>query len=133
MSITQAALGATVTVPTADGEETIEVKPGTQPGTEIRLRGKGVPHLRRSGARGDLHVLVDVKIPTKLTKRQRELLAEFAAETGEAGNGQARQGPHRQGQGRDQLSDTWLELSVSADRRRSRRSLRSSRGSRPAA
>ena len=61
--------------------------PGTQPGTEIRLRGKGVPHLRRSGARGDLHVLVDVKIPTKLTKRQRELLAEFAAETGESGNG----------------------------------------------
>jgi molecular chaperone DnaJ len=87
LSIAQAALGATVTVPTADGEETIEVKPGTQPGTEIRLRGKGVPHLRRSGARGDLHVLVDVKIPTKLTKRQRELLAEFAAEVGESGNG----------------------------------------------
>ena len=87
LSIVQAALGATVTVPTADGEETIEVKPGTQPGTEIRLRGKGVPHLRRSGTRGDLHVLVDVKIPTKLTKRQRELLAEFAAEAGESGNG----------------------------------------------
>ena len=87
LSIAQAALGATVTVPTADGTETIEVRPGTQPGTEIRLRGKGVPHLRRSGVRGDLHVLVDVKIPTKLTKRQRELLAEFAAEAGEGGNG----------------------------------------------
>ena len=46
-----------------------------------------MPHLRRSGVRGDLHVLVDVKIPTKLSKRQRELLAEFAAEAGEGGNG----------------------------------------------
>ena len=35
----------------------VEVKPGTQPGTEIRLRGRGVPHLRRAGARGDLHVI----------------------------------------------------------------------------
>ena len=74
LSITQAALGASVPVPTADGEELVEIKPGTQPGTEIRLRGKGVPHLRRPGVRGDLHVLVDVKVPTKLSKRQRELL-----------------------------------------------------------
>jgi molecular chaperone DnaJ len=92
LSISQVALGATLTVPTADGEEVIEVKPGTQPGTEIRLRGKGVPHLRRAGVRGDLHVLVDVKIPTKLTKRQRELLAEFAAEAGEMGNGRQDKG-----------------------------------------
>ena len=69
-----------MTVPTADGEETVEVKPGTQPGTEIRLRGRGVPHLRRPGTRGDLHVRVDVRVPTRLTKRQRELLEEFAAE-----------------------------------------------------
>ena len=41
--------GATITVPTVDGEEPVEVKPGTQPGTEIRLRDKGVPHLRRTG------------------------------------------------------------------------------------
>ena len=47
LSITQAALGARVTVPTADGDEEIEIKPGTQTGQEIRLRGKGVPHLRR--------------------------------------------------------------------------------------
>ena len=92
ISIAQATLGATVTIPTADGEETIEIKPGTQPGTEIRLRGRGVPHLRRAGARGDLHVLVDVIVPTKLTKRQRELLAEFAAEAGEAVNGRGEKG-----------------------------------------
>jgi molecular chaperone DnaJ len=89
LSIAQAALGTSVTVPTADGEETIEVKPGTQPGAEIRLRGRGVPHLRRTGVRGDLHVIVDVRVPTKLSKRQRELLQAFAAESGEATNGRA--------------------------------------------
>jgi molecular chaperone DnaJ len=83
ISITQASLGARLTVPTADGEEEIEVKPGTQAGSEIRLRGRGVPHLRRSGARGDLHVLVDVRVPTRLSARQRELLEELSAELGE--------------------------------------------------
>jgi molecular chaperone DnaJ len=83
ISMAQAALGTTVTVPTADGEERIDVKPGTQPGSEIRLRGRGVPHLRRSGVRGDLHVLVDVRVPTKLTRKQRQLLRQLAAESGE--------------------------------------------------
>ena len=59
------------------------MKPGTQPGTEIRLKGKGVPHLRRSGVRGDLHVLVDVVVPTKLTKEQRAALEAFAEASGE--------------------------------------------------
>jgi molecular chaperone DnaJ len=84
VSISQAALGARLQVPTPDGAEMVEVKPGTQPGTEIWLRGRGVPHLRRSGARGDLHVLVDVKVPSRLSARQRELLEEFAFEAGEA-------------------------------------------------
>ncbi|CAN5683610.1 molecular chaperone DnaJ [soil metagenome] len=83
LAISQAALGARMTVPTADGEETIEIKPGTQPGAEIRLRGRGVPHLRRSGSRGDLHVLVDVHVPTRLSARQRDLLEQFAVEMGE--------------------------------------------------
>ena len=47
LSIAQAALGTRIRVPTVDGEEEVEIKAGTQPGTEIRLRGKGVPHLRR--------------------------------------------------------------------------------------
>ena len=51
VSIAQAALGTTLLVPTVEGEEEVEIKPGTQPGTEIRLRGKGVPHVRRSGVR----------------------------------------------------------------------------------
>jgi molecular chaperone DnaJ len=83
LSYAQAALGAEVTIVTPDGEETLEVKPGTQPGTEIRRRGKGVPHLRRPGTRGDLHILVDVVVPTRLTARQRELLEELAVESGE--------------------------------------------------
>jgi molecular chaperone DnaJ len=80
VSIAQAALGTRVSVPTVDGDEDVEIKPGTQPGTEIRLRGKGVPHLRRPGSRGDLHVFVNVAVPTKLSKRQRELLEELASE-----------------------------------------------------
>jgi molecular chaperone DnaJ len=83
ISIAQAALGTRIAVPTVDGDEEVEIKPGTQPDTEIRLRGKGVPHLRRSGSRGDLHVLVDVVVPTKLSKRQRELLEEYAKEAGD--------------------------------------------------
>jgi molecular chaperone DnaJ len=89
VSIVQAALGTRITVPTVDGEEEVEIKAGTQPGTEIRLRGRGVPHLRRAGSRGDLHVFVNVVVPAKLTKRQRELLAEYAEVSGEevAANG----------------------------------------------
>jgi molecular chaperone DnaJ len=84
LSIVQAALGSRIRVPTADGDETeVEIKPGTQPGTEIRLRGKGVPHLRRQSVRGDLHVIANVVVPTKLTKRQRELLETYAKEGGE--------------------------------------------------
>ncbi len=83
LSIAQAALGARLAVPTVDGEEEIEIKPGTQPGSEIRLRGKGAPHLRRANVRGDLHVLVDVVVPTKLTKAQREALEAYAAASGE--------------------------------------------------
>jgi molecular chaperone DnaJ len=84
ITIAQAALGTRITVPTVDGDEEIEIKPGTQPETEIRLRGKGVPHLRRTGSRGDLHVMIEVKVPTKLSKKQRELLESFAAESGES-------------------------------------------------
>jgi molecular chaperone DnaJ len=86
ISIAQAALGTKVRVPTVDGDEEIEIKAGIQPGAEIRLRGRGVPHLRRSGVRGDLHVFVKVAVPTKLSKKQRELLEELAHESGESVN-----------------------------------------------
>ncbi len=83
VSIAQAALGATFRVPTADGEEEIELKAGTQPGTEIRLRGRGAPHLRRAGQRGDLHVMVRVTVPTRLSREQRDALEALAAASGE--------------------------------------------------
>ena len=74
----QAALGATLTVPTVEGSEQVEIPPGVQSGHEIRLRGKGVPRLRGAG-RGDLHVIVNVVVPAKLSKRERELLRELDA------------------------------------------------------
>ncbi len=85
LSIAQAALGTKIMVPTVEGDETeVDLKAGTQPGTEIRLRGRGVPHLRRQSVRGDLHVIANVIVPTKLSKRERELLEAYAKEAGEA-------------------------------------------------
>ena len=72
----QAALGATVEIPTVEGTEPMEVPAGTQSGTELRLRGRGVPRLRGAG-RGDLHVIVTVVVPPKPSKRERELLREL--------------------------------------------------------
>jgi molecular chaperone DnaJ len=72
----QAALGATLEVPTVEGSEEVEIPPGTQSGHEVRLRGKGVPRLRGAG-RGDLHVVVNVVVPSKMGKRERELLREL--------------------------------------------------------
>jgi molecular chaperone DnaJ len=83
LSIAQAALGTRVRIPTIEGEEDLDIRAGIQPGTEVRLRGRGVPHVRRPGTRGDLHVTVHVNVPTKLSKRQRELLEALAAESGE--------------------------------------------------
>ena len=79
----QAALGATLTVPTVEGSEEVEVPAGSQSGNEIRLRGKGVPRLRGAG-RGDLHVILNVVVPSKLSKRERELLRELDEVSGPA-------------------------------------------------
>ena len=73
---TQAALGATMLVPTLEGEEQLELEPGSQPGTVKRLRGHGLPALR-GRRRGDLHVLLNVMIPSRLTDEQRDLLQRF--------------------------------------------------------
>jgi molecular chaperone DnaJ len=71
-----AALGATVTVATLDGDEEVEVKAGTQPGTVVTLRGRGMPTIGR-GRRGDQRVVLNVVIPRNLSDRQRELLEEL--------------------------------------------------------
>ncbi|MEO7664182.1 MAG: DnaJ C-terminal domain-containing protein, partial [Candidatus Limnocylindrales bacterium] len=83
IGMAQAALGTRILVPTVEGEDEVEIKAGTQPGTEIRLRGQGVPHLRRQGVRGDLHVIVDVEVPTRLSKAERDALQAYARATGE--------------------------------------------------
>src|SRR5579862_1697795 len=83
VSVAQAALGATPELETLDGTEVVTVPAGTQSGHVVRLRGKGVPHVRGRG-RGDLLVHVMVDTPTDLTKAQEELLRRLAAERGEA-------------------------------------------------
>ena len=77
ISFSQAALGAEITIPTLEGEHKLKVHEGTQSGTVFRIRGKGVPSIKGSG-KGDLHVQVRVQTPTKLTKKQRELLEELS-------------------------------------------------------
>jgi molecular chaperone DnaJ len=72
-----AALGTTVTVPTLDGEEEIDIPAGTQPGTVITLPERGMPSLRR-GRAGDQRVLVNVVVPRKLSAEQREMLERFS-------------------------------------------------------
>jgi molecular chaperone DnaJ len=71
-----AALGATVTVATLDGDEQLEVPAGTQPGTVVTLRGRGMPAIGR-GRRGDQRVVMNVVIPRNLSARQEELLEEL--------------------------------------------------------
>jgi molecular chaperone DnaJ len=80
--MTAAALGTRLTIKTLDSEEQLEVKSGTQPGSTLRIRGKGVPHLRGQG-RGDLYVHLDVRTPTKLDASQEQVLREFARQRGE--------------------------------------------------
>jgi molecular chaperone DnaJ len=82
LPMTAAALGTSLSLETLDGPVDIEVKPGTQPGTDIPLRGKGVPRLR-GGGRGDLHVHLDVQTPQKLDAEQEELLRKLASLRGE--------------------------------------------------
>ena len=84
INIAQAALGAEVMVPTLDGEDKLKIPAGTQPGKIFHMKGKGVPHLRRKEHRGDQLVIVNVDIPSKLTKEQREIFEKLATTLGTA-------------------------------------------------
>jgi len=81
VSFAQAALGASVDVPTLEGKEMLEIARGTQSGDLYRLRSRGLPDLAARG-RGDILVQVVVEIPKKLTKRQQELIKELAETEG---------------------------------------------------
>src|SRR4051794_22434943 len=73
-----AALGTTVAIAHPDGEVDVEIPAGTQPGTVLTVKGKGMPMLRRQGRFGDLRVVANVVIPRRLTGAQRELLEQLA-------------------------------------------------------
>jgi molecular chaperone DnaJ len=77
VTITEAALGTKIQVPTLDDVVTLKVPAGTRAGKTLRVKGKGAP--RPSGGKGDLLVKVEVEVPQNLTKRERELLEAFAS------------------------------------------------------
>ncbi|MDA8164381.1 MAG: molecular chaperone DnaJ [Desulfobacteraceae bacterium] len=77
LSMTQAALGCALEIPTIHGVKNLTIPAGSQPGQIFTLKDEGVPHLKRHG-RGDMLVQAEVRTPTQLTKRQEELLREFA-------------------------------------------------------
>jgi molecular chaperone DnaJ len=82
VSFVDATLGTEVDVPTLEGPRAVRLDAGTQPGSTLNLRGDGMPRLRRRG-RGDLKIVVDVMIPTRLSTEQRELLERFETVSGE--------------------------------------------------
>ena len=77
VNFTTVALGGEIQVPTLDGSESVKVPEGTQTGTTLRLRGKGMPDVNGRG-RGDLFATVQVRTPRRLSKEQRRLLDELA-------------------------------------------------------
>ena len=82
ISFAEATLGAEIEVPTLEGITNHSIPEGTQTGTQFRLKHMGVPNVKGYG-RGDLYFTVEVKVPTKLSEKQKELLKAFADETGE--------------------------------------------------
>jgi molecular chaperone DnaJ len=76
INVAQAALGAEVQAPTLEGPDTIRIPEGTQTGAQFRIRGKGVPHVNGHG-RGDLFIHIDVKVPAKLNRAQRDLFEQL--------------------------------------------------------
>lgn len=79
ISFADAALGNEIRIKTIDGEVLYEVKPGTQSGTRVRLKGKGIPTLRDSKLRGDHYVTLMVKVPEKMTQEQKDALRNYDA------------------------------------------------------
>jgi molecular chaperone DnaJ len=83
ISFAQAALGAEITLETPYGDLKQNIPPGTQPDSVITLKGRGMPHVGTANRTGDLMVTLRLQVPKNLTDTQKDLLAQFAAETGE--------------------------------------------------
>lgn len=77
ISYVDAILGASIKVPVVDGEVTIKVPPGTQPGQVMRLKGNGAPRLGQPSQRGDHYVTLNVDIPKKISKKEQELMSQL--------------------------------------------------------
>jgi len=77
VSFVQAALGSEIEVPSMDGKQAVKVPPGTQPGTMFRIKGKGIKNVQGYG-HGDLHVRINVEVPTHLSSAQKTKLQEFS-------------------------------------------------------
>ena len=82
ISIIQATFGDEIEIPTLDGKAKLKIPKGTQPGTKFRMKGKGIPNVNGYG-KGEQFVIAKVEIPKKLSKKQEELLKEFADVSGE--------------------------------------------------
>jgi len=82
LSFSRAALGSEIEIPTLNGKETLAIPPGTQPGQVFKIKGQGIKDVHRQ-RKGNLYVKINVKTPENLTKKQKELLKEFAHARGE--------------------------------------------------
>jgi len=78
LDLYKAVLGGEVTVDTFDGKVKLKIKPETQNGTKVKLKGKGFPIYKKEGSFGDLYITYQIKIPTNLTKREKELFKELS-------------------------------------------------------
>jgi molecular chaperone DnaJ len=85
--MTTAALGGSIEVPTIEGARAkVTIPEGTQSGAQFRLRGKGMPVVKGGGRAGDMIIQVNIEVPVKLSKKQKELLAEFDKECKDSSN-----------------------------------------------
>jgi len=87
ISFTKAALGGSIEVPTLEGKVKYEVPSGTQTGTVFRLKNRGIKNVRGTN-KGDQYVKVKIEVPKKLTDKQKQILSQFAEESGETNDGE---------------------------------------------
>jgi molecular chaperone DnaJ len=101
ISITQAILGGQIDVLTLDGMVTMKIPPATQPDTKLVLKGRGIRSVGRSNWKGDQYVIMKLKMPTKLTQKQKELLESFENEEKQKNESKDKKNP---------LEEAWMRL-----------------------
>lgn len=106
ISFAQAAMGGEIKIKTVDGDVLFNIKPGTQPNTRVRLKGKGVPSIRNKDVRGDQYVTLTVRVPEHMTGQQKEALRAFDALSGNTLNRKA-DGKEKRKSFKEKLKDTF--------------------------